>query len=169
MSDAIVNRASARARRLRRSGSALLAAVLVVMMVAVLSLAYLQLSLNKNLEQKASVDAKRAFYMAEAGLSEAVIALASGQSGAVGSPSIPAKFGNGVFYVTTHDEDNGKTTLTSTGLCGCGRSALSMVVDTKKPGVAALGVFSDGTVTIEKGALIDSYDSRQGSYQAQHP
>jgi Tfp pilus assembly protein PilX len=152
-----------------RAGSALMAAVIVVGMVAVMSMAYLQLSLNKNREHKASVDAKRAFYIAEAGLSEAMISIASGNSGNVGSASVPARFGDGVFYVTATDEGNGKTTLTSTGMAGCGRSAISTVIDVKTQGVAALGVFSDGTVTIGKNALIDSFDSRQGSYASQHP
>lgn len=152
-----------------RTGSALLAAVFVVAMVAVMSMAYLQLSLNKNREQKAAVDAKRAFYIAEAGLSEALLSIAAGQSGNVGSEALPARFGDGVFFVTAKDEGGGKTTLTSVGLCGCGRSAVSLVIDVKKEGVAALGVFSDGTVTIGRNALIDSYDSRQGSYSSQHP
>jgi hypothetical protein len=97
------------------------------------------------------------------------MSLASGQSGNVGSAALPAKFGDGVFFVTAKDEGNGKTTLTSIGLVGCGRSAVSIVVEKKKNGIASLGVFSDGTITVERGALIDSYDSREGTYESQHP
>ena len=57
----IPNRLVRRARR----GSALVAALFVVLMVGTLSMAYLQMSVSKNKEQQTAADAKRAFYVAE--------------------------------------------------------------------------------------------------------
>src|SRR5262245_35226140 len=147
-----------RGTRRRRSGSALLLALMIVTVTAVMSMAYLQLSLTKNREQKTSVDAKRAFYVAEAGLSESMYGLAIGKSGNVGSPGLPARFGSGVYWVTEKDEGQGRSTLTSTGLCGAGRAAVSLVVEKSSNSVGALGVFGDQHVTVLSGAKIDSWD-----------
>lgn len=147
-----------------RSGSAMIAALFVVTVIAVLSMAYLQLSLSKNRENKASVDAKRSLYIAEAGLSEAFVALAQGESGNVGSDAVPAQFADGVFWVTATNSGGGKLTLTSNGLCGTGRSSLSMVVEKASDSVASLGLFAGQDLTVESGCLIDSYDSSVADY-----
>lgn len=145
-------------------GSALVAALVVVLLVGGLSVSYLQLSLNRNRERQTSADAKRAFYMAEAGLSEAYAGLMAGKSGNVGSDLQPARFGNGVFFVIAEDLGGGRTCLSSTGLCGSGRAAISIVVAQQANSIAAKGVFSDQSLALQAGALVDSYDSRQGPY-----
>lgn len=145
-------------------GSAILPALVVVVIVATLSMIFLQLSLAKNKEQRSSVDAKRAFYMAEAGLSEGFDGLCIGKSGNVASKDLPAEFGNGLFWVTATENGQGRVTLESTGLCGAGRATLSIVVERQPDTVAALGFFGDQGITVEPGALIDSYDSRAGLY-----
>lgn len=117
----IPNRLVRRARR----GSALVAALFVVLMVGTLSMAYLQMSVSKNKEQQTAADAKRAFYVAEAGLAEAYSGLVIGKSGNVGSDVVPARFGNGVFWVVAESVGTNKTVLTSTGLCGTGRTCVS--------------------------------------------
>lgn len=141
-------------------GSVLMAALFVVIMVGALSMAYLQLSMNKNREQQGAADAKRAFYMAEAGLSEAYGGLVRGKSGNVGSDIVPARFGNGVFWVVAENLGDNKLCLTSTGLCGSGRASISLVVENKRPTIASRGVFSQNAITIQAGAVIDSFDSR---------
>jgi hypothetical protein len=50
-------------------------------------------------------------------------------------------------------------TLSSTGLCGTGRVALSIVADKGVASVAAMGVFADGDLIVRPGSVIDSYDS----------
>jgi hypothetical protein len=148
-----------------RRGTAIIPALLVVMLTATLSMIYLQVSMAKNKEQRSSVDAKRAFYMAEAGLAEAFNGLCMGKSGDVGTEDLPAEFANGLFYVTAKDEGQGRTTLKSTGLCGAGRATLSIVVARQPDEVAARGFFADQGLTVEPGAFIDSYDSRNGEYK----
>ncbi len=83
-----------------RRGSALIPALLAVLLTSGLCVCYLQLSLSKSRESQVSVDAKRAFYVAEAGLAEAYYGLARGMQGAVASESVPARFGNGVVRMT---------------------------------------------------------------------
>ena len=153
---------SMRGRRVRR-GSALIAALFVVLMVGTLSMAYLQVSMNKTREQKGAADAKRAFYMAEAGIAEAYSGLVIGKSGNVGSDVVPARFGNGLFWVVAENLGENKTCLTSTGLCGSGRASISLVVENKRPTIASQGVFSHNPITVQAGAVIDSFDSRVGS------
>jgi hypothetical protein len=158
-----------RSDRRNQSGTAIVAALVVVTVVSVLSMAYLQLSMSKNREQRSSVDAKRAFYIAEAGLAEAYAGLVAGKSGNVGNGTIPARFANGAFWVESVDEGDGRRTLTSTGMCGTGRSALSIVVENVPEPVGALGVFGDQGLFVGEGVLIDGYDSRRGTYESQHP
>lgn len=148
-----------------RRGSAMIAALLVVFAVATLSLIHIQLDLAKAREQRSAVDSKRAFYMAEAGLAEAFNGIVSGKSGNVGTPDEPARFANGVFFTSAHEEGLGRVTLTSTGLCGAGRATLAIVIERSSNSIASMGFFGDEAVTIEAGALVDSYDSRQGPYR----
>jgi hypothetical protein len=148
-----------------RRGTAIVPALLVVLLTATLSMVYLQVSMAKNKEQRSSVDAKRAFYMAEAGLAEAFSGLCAGKSGDVGTEDLPAEFANGLFYVTAKDEGQGRITLKSTGLCGAGRATLSIVVQRQPDEIASRGFFASQGVTVEPGAFIDSYDSSKGNYQ----
>lgn len=148
----------------RRRGSAMVAALCVVFVVTVLSLVYIQLSLAKNKEHQGAIDVKRAFYLAEAGISEAFAGLVAGKSGNVGSQVLPARFGNGLFWVSAIPEDEEKITLKSTGLCGGGRCTISVVVEKQDPSLASRGVFGERGVTIQDGSRIDSYDSSVGPY-----
>ena len=84
---------SRRSARAHVRGTAIVAALIVVVLVATLSMIYVQMSLSKNKEQRGSVDAKRAFYMAEAGLAEGFNGLCLGKSGNVASAATPAEFG----------------------------------------------------------------------------
>lgn len=148
-----------------RRGSAMIAALLVVFAVATLSMIHIQLDLAKAREQRAAVDTKRAFYLAEAGLAEAFNGIVSGKSGNVGTPDEPARFANGVFFTTAYEEGLGRVTLTSTGLCGAGRATLAIVIERTSNSVASMGFFGDQSVHVEANALVDSYDSRQGPYR----
>jgi hypothetical protein len=140
---------------------------MIVTVLIVLSMAWLQLGLTKNKEHQNSADTKRAFYIAEAGLSEAFAGLVAGRSGNVGGPGLPARFANGLFWVTAREESDGKVSLTSTGMVGSGRVALSMVLENAAETVASKGAFGDQSVTVMGGARIDAFDSRGGGSSAQ--
>lgn len=151
------------------AGSALLSGLLVVMTLAVLSAAFLARTIDKHRRTQASADTKRSFYVAEAGLAESLLGLVQGKSGNVASDVRPAAFGGGVFWVTTEDAGEGRIGLKSTGLCGRGRTALSIVVEKVPQSVSSLGLFGGQAMTVESGCTIDSYDSREGIYDPQAP
>jgi len=143
-----------------RRGSAMIAGIFVVLVVSTLSMSYLQLSMNRSRENATSVDAKRAFYMAEAGLAEGYVALVSGQSGVIGSPDSPAVYANGVFWVEATSLSPTRTQLRSTGLAGTGRDSLTVVVERTTRTLAEFGLFGDEGVQVGIGATIKAYDSR---------
>ncbi len=147
-----------------RAGSALGIALMVVIAMAVLGTCMLQLHGSLTRRQVQSIDNKRAFYLAEAGLSEAVFGLSSGMTGNVATPEQPAAFGDGLFWVESNYLENGQTQLMSTGLCGGGRASLTIVVEKKSSSVASLGIFGDQLMQIQSGSTIDAYDSRSGAY-----
>lgn len=150
-------------RRLRR-GTVLVPALLAVMLTATLCVCYMNLSMSKNRESQTAVDAKRAFYVAEAGLAEGYYGLARGMQGAVASESVPARFGNGVYWVTAEDLGD-RVTLHSTGLSGLGRAALSVTLRKAQSSVASLGLYGNSRVDLRAGSLVDAYNSSFGPYQ----
>ncbi len=153
--------------RLGRRGSALIASLISVMVVATMGAAILQLNGSLSGRQELGIDTKRALYLAEAGLSEAYIAVAQGKSGAVGTPEVPARFGDGVYWVTAEDFADGRVQLRSTGLCGRGRIAIDMILLRELNPLAALGAFGGADMVLEAGSVVDGYDSRLGPYEEQ--
>ncbi len=142
----------------RRRGSILVVALMVVIGVAMLGACLLQFTISLTRNQVQDVDNKRAFYVAEAGLSEGIYGLKAGGSGNIASSSAPARFGDGVLWVETTQTADGRLRVESNGLCGAGRASLSLVVEQKSSSTAALGVFSDGDLLVKRGSMIDSYD-----------
>ena len=147
-----------------RRGGALAITLLSVVGVAAVSAGFLQLSSAITNRQVTSVDNKRAFYLAEAGLAEAYHGLVVGKSGQVGFDEWPATYGDGVFWVNVEDVSPTAIRLVSSAMCDSGRATLSMVVESQEISVASLGIFSDQDVAVETSSLIDSYDSSVGSY-----
>ena len=76
------------------------------------------MSVSMGRQRTLSVDTKRAFYMAEAGISEGLYGLMVGKSGNVGTADLPATFGDGVFWVEAEDIGENRTLLTSTVCAG---------------------------------------------------
>lgn len=151
----------------RRSGSALVLSLIAVMVVTVLAGSYLELSSSVAKRQGRAADRKQAFYMAEAGLSEAYTGMWIGRSGEVGSMAAPARFGDGLFWVEVEDLGEGFFKLDSTGMYGSGRATLGLVVQEGRKSVASLGVFSEDALDVPPGTRIDRYDSNAGEYSEQ--
>jgi hypothetical protein len=149
-----------------RRGSVMFAALGVVLTITVLASCLLHMSSVTSREQAQSVDTKRAFYLAESGLSEAWYGLKVGKSGNIGTAELPASYGDGLLWVEAEDIGDNRTSLVSTGLVGSGRFSLSMVVERDGTSVAGLGFFADQGVAIGADVLIDSYDSSVGPYVA---
>lgn len=158
-------RYSGRSRRER--GNALVISLVVVMLAGAMGAAMLQMQTGMTLRQKQSANNKRALYIAEAGLSEAFMAVAQGKSGNVGTADVPATFGDGVFWVEAHEQSDGKIALVSNGLCGSGRFSASVVIQKTTNTLASLGLFGDQQMTVGAGAVIDGYDSTAGTFESQ--
>lgn len=140
-------------------GGALVMSLIAVSTVVVLAASFTRFAAAVANRQAQAVDRKRAFYLAEAGLAEAFAGLACGRSGNVGTPDAPALLGDGLFWVETSELQPDVLRLEATGMIGSGRARLSLVAERGQEGVAALGVFSTGNVSLAEGSLVDAYDS----------
>ena len=150
-----------------RRGSALLMSLVALLTVAGLAAGYMQTSAAITKRQRQAVDTKQAFYVAEAGLSEAFSGMMIGKTGNVGSREEPARFGRGCFWVEAEEAGANLVDLEATGLYGGGRATLSLVVEKGGQSVAALGIYSDEELGVPDGAKIDAYDSSLGTYESQ--
>ena len=81
--------------------------------------------------------------------------------GDVASESLPARFGNGVYWVTCEDLGD-RVTLRSTGLSRMGRASLSTTLRKAQSSVASLGLYANQHVDLRSGSRVDASDSRAG-------
>jgi hypothetical protein len=144
-----------------RRGGALVFALVVVTCVTAIALGLLRVTHVATSRQRHAVDDKRAFYLAEAGLSQAYFGLGAGQSGQIGSMAAPALVGDGLAWVEATERDDGTLALRSTGLCGAGRSTLELVV---KRHVEVPGVFADEGISVDVPILVDGYEPETPYY-----
>ena len=152
----------------RQSGVALVLSLVAVIVVMLLMVGFTQLASNVVLSQSNAVQRKRAFYIAEAGLTEAYAGLQMGKSGAIGSEAEPAAFGDGLLWVEATEEE-GYVELESTGMVAGGQVTLSMFAERGETNIASLGLFSAAAIHLSPGARIDSFDSREGPYDPTNP
>ena len=148
----------------RREGSVLVAALVVVLVVGALAAGMFQMTSAVTRRQNQAVDLKEAFYLAEAGLAEAVAGVAVGKSGNVGSEAEPAVFGSGLFWVEAEELGAELVRLECTAMQGGASVTLAHVVRRGKESVGLLGVFSDEALLALPGTLIDAFDSSAGPY-----
>lgn len=172
-----MNRTRTRSSRDLR-GSTLLAVVALVGTMMVLSLIFLRVGQQASGEQRSTVNGMRTALLAEAGISEAMEALRSGQSGNIGSLAAPAYLGGGVVWVEATDLGDGLIQLDSMAMKDGGRMAVRAVVrvesggDDDNPfadpndGFFTM-LFSNKHLQLDKDILIDSYDSSLGTYASQ--
>ncbi len=163
MKETIVRRVPCAGKR-KQSGAVLIMALISVSVVSLLAATFIQYVSMVSNRQAASVDRKKAFYLAEAGLAEGFSSVFCGRSGVVGSEGSPAILGDGLFWVEIEDLVDGKVQLTSIGMSGRARAQLSIVVQKGVHTLLDMGFFSDDDMTVEPGVQIDSYDSSKGDY-----
>ncbi|MFT5198398.1 MAG: hypothetical protein ACI87O_001055 [Planctomycetota bacterium] len=141
-----------------KSGTAVIASLVLVTIVAGLGAGLVQVSSVSTRKQITSIDTTRALYIAEAGLSEAYLAVAQGRSGTLGSPEEPAEFGDGYYFVETKELADDQVELKATGLVGHGRFTLAMVLRRSVNEVGALGMCGLNDVSIGEGAQLDTWE-----------
>jgi hypothetical protein len=152
----------------QRAGTAMVAVVIALTGLLVLGSIFHQLAVRVAVEQAANVDERRAFYLADTALSEAMTAVRAGASGSVGSLATPAYFGGGVFWVQATDMGANRTRLLATALCGSGRAALEAEVQMVFDDPLFKAVLnSKDTLTLNSSVMVDSFDSELGSYASQ--
>ena len=155
-------------RRASRRGSTLLFSLFIVVFVAGLILAFLQMGVSFNREQGARVEDEHAIFIAEAGLAEALVALRNGESGAIASQAAPATYAdNGLVWVERADIGNDVMQLTSSAMTARGRASLELLVFHFMPQTFRAALFSDESLTLESNVMVDSFDSGGGPYNVQ--
>jgi len=149
----------------RERGTALFIAVYITMLVFGLMIASSSISLGSYNSHRSSVERTRAHFLADAGLSDALVNLRSGGTGAIGSAGYQAAYGGGTFWVEATDIGDGRTSLISTADIGTERVLIQMITESEdSPLHLQYGLFGDEGVLIDSGCLVNSYDSTAGGY-----
>ena len=149
----------ARARR----GGALVLVLIVVMVVGSLAGAFLQLNATTTKRQLRAVNDKKAFYLAEAGLTQGYLSLLAGETGAIGTEAEPAGFVDGLVWVESEDLGNGFSRLTSSGLIDDSIVTLSAVFRQATFDPAQYGIFSAASLEFPSGSRVEGFDSSSES------
>ena len=104
--------------RKSEEGAALYVALLAVLIFVGMTVAMVTVSLANKKEREASMQRTQRRYLADAGISHALVELTSGASGAVATANAPSSFGEGAYYVTVINNGDTTFTIDSTGLVG---------------------------------------------------
>jgi len=150
-----------------KRGSALVMAVIVLGTLLLLSSAFLRLGVTSSHQHSTALDQSRAFYVAEAGIAEAGMALRMGKSGNVASQAQPGTYGDGLVWVTASDLGSGDHQLNAVGLCNSGRAAIRAVVHAEMTGTPVYAVTSDLPLLVGSNVMVDSYNPNLGAYAGQ--
>ena len=151
----------------KRRGSVSIAALLIVMAIAGLMVAFIQVGLSFTREQSSRLDREQAFELAEAGLAESLYAMRLGGTGNVGTRALPATHGHGVIWTTVTDIGNDIKRVESCSMYGRERIALELLVFHFEAPLPTTALFSHDNLFIEANVLIDSFDSALGDYATQ--
>ena len=150
-----------------RRGSALVMAVVVMGTLLVLSAAFLRLGVTSSHHHNSALDQSRAFYVAEAGIAEAGLALRMGKSGNVASQAQPGTYADGLVWVTATDLGDDDYQLDSVALCNSGRAAIRAIVHAEVEWDPVYTVMSDLPLIVGSNVMVDSYNPNLGSYASQ--
>jgi hypothetical protein len=142
--------------RAAQRGSTLSMALLLVMSAALVSVVTLQRGLQQWKSQATSSAEKLAFYMAEAGIADAVDDVRGGGSGNIGTLELPAVYGSGAFWVETVTDSHGIVHITSTGLYGGTSHRLSQAIHKPELPIGDFGFFGSAGVSVGEDVTIDS-------------
>ncbi len=125
-----------------RRGSAMLLAVISVVILAALAGAVLKLSVASQLEVKSSRSSVRALYNCEAGVSHALGSVANGLTDPVGTLAAPTPFGGGGYSFTITDNGDDTFDLLAVGVFDGERRAIEVVARSAQDGPFANALFA---------------------------
>jgi hypothetical protein len=144
--------------RASQRGSTLSMALLLVMSAALVSVVTLQRGLQQWKDQATSSSEKLAFYMAEAGLADAIDDVRSGGSGNIGTSELPAAYGSGAFWVETVTDAHGVVHVTSTGLYDRTAHRLTQAIRKPRLPLGDYGFFGSAGVSVGEDVTIEALD-----------
>lgn len=150
-----------------RRGATSLVALAILIPLAALTFALLQVGVSQNREHARRVHDEQALFLAEAGLDEALAALREGRSGDVGTQAAPAVLGGGLLWVEADQMANQLLRLRSTGAYESGRACVDRLVFRFADTLFRSALFSSQSLTIGSQAMVDSFDSAAGPYAGQ--
>lgn len=161
-------------RSRRRRGVALIYATVIAVTIGGLSLALLLMNVSTSKRRVATRNNQRAFYAAEAGLSDAFMQLDESLIDVpvdgpafVGTFAAPQAFGTSSYWVEIEQLNSRTYSLTSTGIDGLARERLQLVLAEAPSGFFQWAAFGSDGVVLDSNAFIDSYDSALGTYDSQ--
>lgn len=156
--------------RRNRRGVSLVAVSIMMVGLAVLSLALFAMVDSSGRAQKGSREKTNARYVTEAGLAVAVMEMSRGVPLAelnMGSEQNPVAFGDAGYWVNAVDLGGDLFELTATGVENNVGSRLELVIREVIQTDQIWAAFGDEGLTMDSNAQVDSYNSGLGSYDEQ--
>ncbi len=150
-----------------KRGSAMVTMAVCVAGLMGLSTAMVAITLRDAGEQGGAKASIQADYLCQAGLTQAMFQLQTGQVPTLGTQQSPLDWGGGRFYVTSVDMGNGLSRLTATGLGDFAGARQELVVRAVPNTIWRFGAFGKEFLHMDSNARVDSYNSNLGSYAAQ--
>jgi hypothetical protein len=157
-----------------RRGAALFIALVLALAMAGLCAALLAVNLSTKRSRVQDQGGQRAFYAAEAGLSDGFMQLTEGlikpevgQTVWIGSPDEPVALGNSTYWVEIQPQGSRGYLIASTGSDDRDHSRLGLVLGKKPDGFFQWAAFGADGVVLDQNAFIDSYDSAEGTWESQ--
>lgn len=147
-----------------RRGTSLVVTTVLVFSLAGISLSLASLSRSSAEENRTTKDETNAYYIAQAGLAQAVQDLRAGGTGALGSLQQQQEFGGARFWVDSVDLGNGLRSLVATGVDNRAGARIELVLQEAALPFFRYGAFGELGLTLDSNATIDSYNSNLGPY-----
>lgn len=144
-------------------GTVLMVAMILVLLLAGLSLAYVAITGSQAMQTYTSYKSDRALYIAEVGLADAVFDITEND----GTGEVALAVAGGNYAVDTESLPLNRIVITSTGLFADTERVVEVVIEDVVDTIFEYGFFSDETYGLYSNAWVDSYDSEAGSYESQ--
>jgi hypothetical protein len=149
------------------SGVSLVMVGLAMSVLATLSVSMMIAIRSTSKEKSALREEVASLFASEAGLSEAVFALNSGDSANLGTQQQPMSINQSFYWVTETDLVNGMKSLVSSGIDNRAGTRVELTVRQSPDTLWSWAAFGDEELTMDQNALVDSYDSTLGIYDSQ--
>lgn len=138
-----IHRNGKRAHGGSRAGSALILAVVSVVLLLGMAAALLRIGMASKKEHLSATDRMKSLYIAEAGLAQGVTSVINGAVPPIGTAGTPVAFSNGTYWGTTlADATNHTTTVTVYGTSRGITRGMEAVVKQASDGIYSNAVFA---------------------------